>query len=120
MPGPASKHCWRSRSASAYNGCTPGSYEFRNQIRASLPGEFLKMSPTAHQMYHPEVWGAGPARRSRSHCEALTRRPGFSQEAGLCPSWQECGVHQLSEVGALTIRHPVNSIFVINPLLAFL
>ena len=37
----------------------PGSYEFRYQIRASLPGEFLTLPPTAYQMYHPEVWGRG-------------------------------------------------------------
>jgi hypothetical protein len=37
----------------------PGSYEFRYQVRASLPGEFLTLPPTAYQMYHPEVWGRG-------------------------------------------------------------
>ncbi len=37
----------------------PGSYEFRYQIRASLPGEFRTLPPTAYQMYHPEVWGRG-------------------------------------------------------------
>ncbi len=36
-----------------------GSYEFRYQIRASLPGQFLTLPPTAYQMYHPEVWGRG-------------------------------------------------------------
>jgi hypothetical protein len=37
----------------------PGSYEFRYQIRASLPGQFRLLPPTAYQMYHPEVWGRG-------------------------------------------------------------
>ncbi len=35
----------------------PGSYEFRYQIRASVPGRFLLLPATAYQMYHPEVWG---------------------------------------------------------------
>jgi uncharacterized protein YfaS (alpha-2-macroglobulin family) len=37
----------------------PGSYQFRYQIRASLPGSFLTLPPTAYQMYFPEVWGRG-------------------------------------------------------------
>jgi uncharacterized protein YfaS (alpha-2-macroglobulin family) len=37
----------------------PGSYEFRYQVRASLPGRFLTLPPTAYQMYFPEVWGRG-------------------------------------------------------------
>jgi hypothetical protein len=37
----------------------PGSYEFTYQIRASLPGKFLTLPPTAYQMYAPEVWGRG-------------------------------------------------------------
>ncbi|MGC8781206.1 MAG: Ig-like domain-containing alpha-2-macroglobulin family protein, partial [Anaerolineae bacterium] len=37
----------------------PGSYEFRYQIRASVPGRFLVLPPTAYQMYNPEVWGRG-------------------------------------------------------------
>ena len=37
----------------------PGSYEFTYQIRASLPGRFLTLPPTAYQMYFPEVWGRG-------------------------------------------------------------
>ncbi len=37
----------------------PGTYEFTYQIRASLPGEFLTLPPTAYQMYFPEVWGRG-------------------------------------------------------------
>jgi uncharacterized protein YfaS (alpha-2-macroglobulin family) len=37
----------------------PGSYEFRYQIRASLPGQFRLLPPTAYQMYQPEVWGRG-------------------------------------------------------------
>jgi uncharacterized protein YfaS (alpha-2-macroglobulin family) len=36
-----------------------GSYEFTYQIRASLPGRFLTLPPTAYQMYFPEVWGRG-------------------------------------------------------------
>jgi hypothetical protein len=38
---------------------TPGSYQFTYQIRASLPGSFLTLPPTAYQMYFPEVWGRG-------------------------------------------------------------
>jgi alpha-2-macroglobulin len=37
----------------------PGSYQFKYQIRASLPGSFLTLPPTAYQMYFPEVWGRG-------------------------------------------------------------
>ena len=37
----------------------PGTYEFSYQIRASLPGEYLTLPPTASQMYFPEVWGRG-------------------------------------------------------------
>jgi uncharacterized protein YfaS (alpha-2-macroglobulin family) len=37
----------------------PGSYEFRYQIRASLPGQFRLLPPTAYLMYQPEVWGRG-------------------------------------------------------------
>ncbi len=37
----------------------PGSYQFRYQIRASLPGRFLLLPPTAYEMYFPEVWGRG-------------------------------------------------------------
>jgi uncharacterized protein YfaS (alpha-2-macroglobulin family) len=37
----------------------PGSYEFTYQIRASLPGQFLTLPPTAYQMYFPEMWGRG-------------------------------------------------------------
>jgi uncharacterized protein YfaS (alpha-2-macroglobulin family) len=37
----------------------PGSYEFTYQIRASLPGKFQTLPPTAYQMYFPEVWGRG-------------------------------------------------------------
>lgn len=37
----------------------PGSYEFRYQMRASLPGQFRLLPPTAYQMYQPEVWGRG-------------------------------------------------------------
>ena len=37
----------------------PGTYEFTYQIRASLPGQFLTLPPTAYQMYFPEVWGRG-------------------------------------------------------------
>ena len=37
----------------------PGSYEFRYQIRASLPGRFRLLPPTASLMYQPEVWGRG-------------------------------------------------------------
>ncbi|OIO98973.1 MAG: hypothetical protein AUK03_00335 [Anaerolineae bacterium CG2_30_64_16] len=37
----------------------PGSYQFRYQIRASLPGHFLTLPPTAYEMYFPEVWGRG-------------------------------------------------------------
>ncbi len=37
----------------------PGSYEFTYQLRASLPGRFLTLPPTAYQMYFPEVWGRG-------------------------------------------------------------
>jgi hypothetical protein len=50
MPGSPSKRCWRSRSASACNGCTSGSHEFRYQILAGLPGELLMLPPTAYQM----------------------------------------------------------------------
>lgn len=38
---------------------TPGTYEFTYQIRASLPGTYLTLPPTASQMYFPEVWGRG-------------------------------------------------------------
>jgi uncharacterized protein YfaS (alpha-2-macroglobulin family) len=37
----------------------PGTYEFTYTIRASLPGEYLTLPVTAHQMYFPEVWGRG-------------------------------------------------------------
>jgi uncharacterized protein YfaS (alpha-2-macroglobulin family) len=37
----------------------PGSYRFTYQVRATLPGEFLTLPPTAYQMYFPEVWGRG-------------------------------------------------------------
>ncbi len=37
----------------------PGTYEFTYQARASLPGEYLTLPPTAYQMYFPEVWGRG-------------------------------------------------------------
>jgi uncharacterized protein YfaS (alpha-2-macroglobulin family) len=37
----------------------PGSYQFKYQIRASLPGTFLTLPPTAYEMYFPEVWGRG-------------------------------------------------------------
>jgi uncharacterized protein YfaS (alpha-2-macroglobulin family) len=37
----------------------PGTYEFSYQIRASLPGAYLTLPPTASQMYFPEVWGRG-------------------------------------------------------------
>ncbi len=37
----------------------PGTYEFTYTIRASLPGEYLMLPVTAHQMYFPEVWGRG-------------------------------------------------------------
>jgi uncharacterized protein YfaS (alpha-2-macroglobulin family) len=37
----------------------PGSYRFSYQIRASLPGRFLTLPPTAYEMYFPEVWGRG-------------------------------------------------------------
>ena len=33
----------------------PGTYEFSYQIRASLPGEYLTLPPTASQMYFPDV-----------------------------------------------------------------
>ena len=41
----------------------PGTYEFSYQIRASLPGEYLTLPPTASQMYFPEVWGRGAGGR---------------------------------------------------------
>jgi hypothetical protein len=41
------------------NELNPGSYQFKYQIRASLPGSFLTLPPTAYQMYFPEVWGRG-------------------------------------------------------------
>ncbi len=37
----------------------PGTYQFTYQARASLPGTFLTLPPTASQMYFPEVWGRG-------------------------------------------------------------
>ncbi|MGQ9767475.1 MAG: Ig-like domain-containing protein [Anaerolineae bacterium] len=37
----------------------PGTYQFTYQARASLPGIFLTLPPTAYQMYFPEVWGRG-------------------------------------------------------------
>jgi hypothetical protein len=37
----------------------PGSYQFKYQMRASLPGSFLTLPPTAYEMYFPEVWGRG-------------------------------------------------------------
>lgn len=36
-----------------------GTYEFKYQIRASLPGRFLTLPATGYQMYFPEVWGRG-------------------------------------------------------------
>ena len=38
---------------------TPGSFQFKYQIRANLPGSFLTLPPTASEMYFPEVWGRG-------------------------------------------------------------
>jgi len=37
----------------------PGTYTFTYQVRATLPGTFLTLPPTAYQMYAPEVWGRG-------------------------------------------------------------
>jgi uncharacterized protein YfaS (alpha-2-macroglobulin family) len=37
----------------------PGAYEFTYEIRASLPGKFLTLPPSAYEMYFPEVWGRG-------------------------------------------------------------
>jgi len=37
----------------------PGTYQFSYQVRASLPGRFLTLPPSAYEMYSPEVWGRG-------------------------------------------------------------
>ena len=50
---------------------TPAATSSRYQIRASLPGEFLTLPPTAYQMYFPEVWGTG--RRQRVHGDGVGR-----------------------------------------------
>ncbi len=34
-----------------------GTYQFRYQMRASLPGQFQTLPAMAYQMYFPEVWG---------------------------------------------------------------
>jgi hypothetical protein len=34
-----------------------GTYQFRYQMRASLPGDFQTLPATAYEMYFPEVWG---------------------------------------------------------------
>jgi hypothetical protein len=113
MRGSPLKRCCRGRSASARDGCPTCSHEFRNQIRAGLPGKFLKLSPTAHRMYHPELWGAGSPRRSRSRREVVAHRPGFAQKPGAYPSPQVGEPHHTGEVAYLAIPRPVNILFTI-------
>ena len=34
-----------------------GTYTYRYQMRASLPGRFLTLPATGYEMYFPDVWG---------------------------------------------------------------
>lgn len=86
MPGQSCPAPQRQCGHAVEDCCSPNGCELHYQIWASLPGEFLTMAPTAYRMHHLEGWGHG-AGRSRSRREAITHRPGFSQEASLCPSW---------------------------------
>ena len=56
---PPTSSCATRRRCCSQTELEPGSYEFSYQIRASLPGEYLTLPPTAYQMYFPEVWGRG-------------------------------------------------------------
>ena len=47
------------RRARGQNWCSLEATELACKIRASLPGEYLTLPPTASQMYFPEVWGRG-------------------------------------------------------------
>jgi uncharacterized protein YfaS (alpha-2-macroglobulin family) len=45
--------------ARGQNWCSLEATELACKMRASLPGEYLTLPPTASQMYFPEVWGRG-------------------------------------------------------------
>ena len=51
----------------------PGTYEFTYQIRASLPGKFLTLPPTAYADVLPG--GVGTRRRERVHDQRVNSQP---------------------------------------------